>query len=53
MEGLEPPHLTVLEPKSSASTSSTTPAYCEFVLAVNNRAIFVRTQLGQYNTRYR
>lgn len=26
VKGLEPPHLAVLEPKSSASTSSATPA---------------------------
>jgi hypothetical protein len=34
--GLEPPHLTVLEPKSSASTNSATPA---LKVVANDKAI--------------
>lgn len=29
-KGLEPSHLTALDPKSSVSTNSTTPAYLKF-----------------------
>ena len=36
MEGLEPPRLAALEPKSSASTSSATPASESKLLLPNN-----------------
>ena len=36
MEGLEPPRLSALEPKSSVSTNSTTSATCLYYKLDNN-----------------